>query len=366
MNAKLLITVLPLVFRLCQPEVDYYRSDTVIVATTAGSVYAMSSRNGGLKWTFQAKDAVISSVISDERRIFVASTDKNLYALDPLTGELLWKFTADASIRCTPIDYRGMIIFGAEDGMVYCVDASKGFFRWKFMTTEGYAVRASPALGEEEIYIAGTDGKIYALDPITGNLRWSLGEGISGPIEAGPCVYNGRLLFATMDNKVYDYFLEYPTLTELLRAGQPVSASPVTVPERLVIGSHDGYVYGLRPGYHDAFSWKFDTGSPVFQTPLIYGAFVYAASGVSIFKLGVGQGNAVNVYELPASVTQSSLIFKEATIYAATSDDYINAIDEASGRILWRFKTDGEILASPCIIAYHGAVTHSPISGKIH
>ncbi len=144
-----------------------------------------------------------------------------------------------------------------------------------------------------------------------------------------------------------------------------VHASAVFDENRVYIGSEDSSFYSL-----DALSgnlnWKFKTGGKIFSTALVNGNYVYFVSYDGfIYKLNKNNGRLIwkyktsgeqthhikNYYDLTEFVPdfwdfyQSSPTIFDNKIYAGCGN-YYYAIDDQTGEMLWKFKTDGVVHSS--------------------
>ena len=61
------------------------------------------TRFGGLKWTFKAGGAIVSSPAIADGVVYIASLDGHLYAIDQETGKEKWNFKSSRSIASSPL-----------------------------------------------------------------------------------------------------------------------------------------------------------------------------------------------------------------------------------------------------------------------
>jgi len=156
--------------------------------TDSGTLYAINTADGSLRWSFAAADlhppgsdesAEISSSpsVSAGGVIYVTSENGYLYALSA-NGELLWHYRAAESIRSSVvISETSELYFAAQDGYLYALD-SEGFQLWEAFV--GDVFYSTPALDRDgNIIVGGYAGseatgaasRIVALNP-DGDVLW--------------------------------------------------------------------------------------------------------------------------------------------------------------------------------------------------
>ena len=153
---------------------------TAYVGSFDNVFYALDGAKGKTKWKFQTTDHIYGSAAlgADEHgttnSIYFTSADGHLYKLSP-SGELLWKYEVGDVIRSSPAigkapiaEQRDIIYFGAANGKLYAINSDDGSLRWSFNTTQNTNelrdrndLNASPALGNNGIYLAGEHGYIW-------------------------------------------------------------------------------------------------------------------------------------------------------------------------------------------------------------
>jgi outer membrane protein assembly factor BamB len=152
---------------------------TVYVGSFDSKLYALDPATGTVRWSFATTDHIYASpALGVDGRgrtdaIYVASTDGSVYALSP-SGRLLWRYDTGDPIRSSPVlgaapaaEHRGIVYVGSSNGKLYALDSDTGHRRWSFDTTPADPVlrdrndlNASPALGRTGVYIAGEHGYV--------------------------------------------------------------------------------------------------------------------------------------------------------------------------------------------------------------
>lgn len=149
------------------------------VGSFDNNFYALDMNTGNRQWKFSSTDHIYASAALGQdsagqtSALYFTSTDGHLYKLNP-QGELEWKYDIGDTVRSSPVITRKpegesgeIIYFGAADGKLYAIN-SDGTLRWAYNTTVEDAelrdrndLNASPAVGNNGIYIAGEHGYVW-------------------------------------------------------------------------------------------------------------------------------------------------------------------------------------------------------------
>ena len=157
---------------------------------------------------------------------------------------------------------------------------------------DGHAVNSSPTVVAGTVYAGSDDHHLYALDAASGALRWAYRTGAA--VFSSPAVAEGVVYVGSDDGSFYAFSTDASPVASArpeLQDGQPAPAPPTT---RRVKSSHPR----LR--------WQTET------------------------------------YQ-----TSSSLTVADGIVYFGDKDDYVQAVDAASGKQLWHFDTGFWVLSTP-------------------
>jgi glucose dehydrogenase/plastocyanin len=141
---------------------------TVYLQDLKSNVYAIDLRSGSIKWhkDYNADSVGPNGPAFDQGKLFVASNEQTVAALDANTGNELW------SVHIAPPDTQGVdqqpVVF---NGTVY--------------------VSTVPGPSFTNFYVAGGMGIIYALDEQTGSTKWSFNTVKDGDLWGNPGVNSG-------------------------------------------------------------------------------------------------------------------------------------------------------------------------------
>jgi outer membrane protein assembly factor BamB len=135
--------------------------DTVISSSYSGGLYALSTRNGEVRWRRGIEGA--SALRVDRGRLYVAAPREGLAAFSP-DGEVLWRQgLADAGDLTPPQAVGPYLIFSGSRAGLFIVDRQTGVLRQLF--NPGHGACASPAVSADghELYLLANSGSVYAM-----------------------------------------------------------------------------------------------------------------------------------------------------------------------------------------------------------
>ena len=108
-------------------ETEAQAGDTVYVATTRGTVYAIQP--GGLGnpgtqlWSYRVGGAVQGGLAVYNGVAYVGCADGYVYAIDILSQELRWQYKVGGPVAATIVAKAGLVYVGTLDNQVYALHA---------------------------------------------------------------------------------------------------------------------------------------------------------------------------------------------------------------------------------------------------
>ena len=191
---------------------DYFTStpvikDSTIYFASGEYIYAISTTQGYLNWTFKAGDLVHTRPAIAQNWLYAGSFDGNLYAIDIRTGNLTWKFKTTGKysfpkgeVTGNPVVAGGMVIAGARDNNLYSIDLRGGYCNWMKQFPAGWALPIT--VNDSVIYVGTSDDRsFFAFDIRTGNQLWRAPVGFN--IFGGCAVARKTGYIATLAGKVH-------------------------------------------------------------------------------------------------------------------------------------------------------------------
>jgi outer membrane protein assembly factor BamB len=170
-----------------------------------------------------------------------------------------------------------------------------------------------------------------------------------------------------------------PTLLWSFKTGDAIKGSPVVCNGTIVIGSVDGNVYGIT--LDGKMKWKINTGNGIESPALIHGNIAYIGNlDGKVFAIEVATGKTLWSYATEGQImgapnfwspAERSSAGKDAgapgkggIIVIGSYDYYLHGIDAATGEGLWKYEADNFLNGAPAI--YEGVAVFGGCDGLLH
>jgi len=213
---------------------------------------------------------------------------------------------------------------------------------------EEYYVSLTPTVTDTHVYAAAIDGTVVKLDRATGETVWEVET--EQPITGGVAAAYGHVVFGTSNGDVVLLKDEDGSQIWKISTGGQVLSAPALAPERVVVQTIDGRLQGLDVA-NGARVWLFDTSIPILtlrgeSSPMVLGNIALAgfANGKMV-ALQVADGFVG--WEKPIAEPEGRSELErlvdidgrfdvaDTTVFAASFQGRIAALDVPSGRSLW-------------------------------
>src|SRR4030095_6559984 len=169
-------------------------------------------------------------------------------------GGLRWQVQTDGAVRSSPAVSGDRIYVGSGDGGLYALDRHTGTQLWRFEA--GGAVYASPAVAGGVVVCANLEGRVFAVDQSSGRLRWTFTSGPALPfntspaggwdnLASSPVVVGTTVVIGTPDGLIRAVELSSGKALWQVKTRGRVRATPAVKDSVVVVGSFDGRVYAL-------------------------------------------------------------------------------------------------------------------------
>ncbi len=284
----------------------HLRDNNVYAYTRNDVVYSLSRAGGDTQYAapIQASGGVLRPPVEIKGRIvFPTATTMEIYNSN---GRFERRFPLDYSTRGPAAGLDNMVFVGLDyprSGRLAAIDVDRPYanLRWELLTRGGVSSR--PAIFENIVYIGGEDGRVYAVTPSREPV-W--------PLEGGVFVTRGRIV------------------------------GDVSVDETGVyVASTDSKLYALDRNT-GKIMWQYFGGQPITSDPHVTESTVYInVPGRGLVALDKGQGS---FNRKPRWVSRDARMFLSEDAkhtYLATRDGKIQAVERATGKILFHSKGPG-------------------------
>ena len=242
-----------------------------------------------------------------DNRVYAAGHRGDVVALDLSSGRVQWRTRTGAPLSGGTATDGTLVLVGSSDGQLFALNAANGQLRWKVRVSG--EVLAPAAISERLIALRTVDGKLHALSPADGHELWNQEQ-------------------------------QVPRLS--LRG----TARPLIVGDLVLCGFDNGKV--LASNSNDgSVQWEATITPPHGRTELERLADIDSAvivSGQDVYTVGF-QGRvamlALDTGQIWWSHELSSyrgLTLDGETLFVATADGELVALNSRTGAELWRQK----------------------------
>ena len=260
------------------------------------------------------KQELTAGVEAAEGIVVVGNRKGQLFALDQATGEQKWTTQLSGAILSPSLIQSGRVITIANDGTVFAHDAVIGQQVWAYkLPSVQFSLRGQPApvrLDDRTILVASANAYVYGLDVISGVPRFQRRVAIS----------EGRSDIQRLIDIVGD---------------------PVVAGQYLVTTSFQGQVT-VTDLATQRVVWSEDASST--NRPEVSGdkVFVSTVDGkLNAYSLSTGQLAWQNEELLNRQLSNPVMLGQSLVV--GDLDGVIHLLDPASGKLVGRAKTSGEV-----------------------
>lgn len=261
-----------------------------------------------------SKLGLSSGIEAAEGLVVVGNKKGQLFALDQATGEQKWTAQLSGAILSSSLIQSGRVITISNDDTVYAHDLATGQQVWTYnLPNVQFSLRgvATPvALDPRTVLIASSNAYIYALDIISGVPR----------MQRRVAVSDGR--------------------SDIQRLND-LDGDPVVAGQFLVTTSYQGQVTVMDLASQQVV-WSEDASS--IQRPEVFNNTVYVAQAdgkITAYSLTTGEQLWQNDSLLNRQLSNPVILGQDLVV--GDLDGVLHLIDPATGQLIGRSKTSGEV-----------------------
>ncbi|WP_439621323.1 outer membrane protein assembly factor BamB family protein [Gemmata sp.] len=294
---------------------------------------------------------VLSGVVVSGGRLFMGLRNTGfpggrLVCVNPETGEVVWSFREKLKpVFCTPTVADGKLYCGEglhedKECRLFGVNAADGKPAWAEPIRTGSHTEGSPAVASGKLFFPAGDDGLIAVDATTGTQRlWQLkgGKDAGIHIDAAPAVSGNRVFVGSGLYSFVAVGLDTETGKELWRTDLKLRSFAAPI----VLGKAVFYGVGTGNMAHDVEHYPEE------------GEKKDGAVAGAVVTLDTETGKELWRFELPKAV-HVALAGDAFSVYAASRDGSVYAIDRRTGKLRWKTGLGSAIMAPPAVAASGG------------
>lgn len=258
--------------------------DRIYIPNGSGTLYALRQRDGTEVWKASyGKASYVGSPLLVSDRIYVGDPETGgIYGFDTRDGTEVWSVSTDGAVGGSPAYANGTLFIGTQSATVSAVDIQSGSVRWKYDASG--EVRGAPTVADETVYITAATGQVTALDAVGGEQLWTTST--DQPIQSsvavdGDSVYVGDGELFESPGKLYslaqsDGTVQWEFDTEGSYGGRKgaIIRSPTVASGVVYFGVDGNKVYAVNAA-DGSREWVFGDIGVVLSSPAIHDGTVY-------------------------------------------------------------------------------------------
>lgn len=295
----------------------------ILVGSARGdALYRFSRTDGTLLGRFPASAAVQAEPLVVDDRVYFGDIDGVTWAYT-LDGTLLWTYDGTAPILSRPTLHQGLIFVTNVDDLAIALDAETGALVWRHQAQTSLVREAElrlygapPAIPlDDNVLLGFSDGSLVAVEAQTGEERWALqiGEGRYPDIIAEPVPWEADVYASA-------YFEPFVAID---RASRTIRWRAEGVGASFGVQVDDGL--DATTLYHPGTDGRLRAFS--------------ALTGAERWVWSSGSTGAL-----------TAPVLTPVGLFVGTSDGTIHLVDDETGRQLWKFQPEYQLVgmsASP-------------------
>lgn len=318
-------------------------------------------------WTFQTRDMIRATPVTDENNIYFGAGDNKFYCLNKLSGQKVWDYTigercensngkALAGSYGSPTLDGGKIYFGTVCGNVVCLDAKKGSKLWQY-SPGAASYNSATVLYKDRILLTRFDERVDVIDT-KGNFLYMI------PCKTNfirPPAIDGSVAFIPYEDGVICYDLD--KRSEIMRG--KMKAMSLLLPGG--VAARNGKVfYGSM--LSELFCYDGSNGDVIWKnlfmienTPCITNDSVYVVTLMGLECLSINNGTSRWTAEIEG-LSMASPVVCGKRVYVGAGNLFYAFSD--TGEELYKLDVGETIFDS--IMCSNGFVYFSTDSGMVY
>ncbi len=269
------------------------RDGVIYVPGGDGVLRALKADTGGLLWSFDCGEELVTVPVLAEDKVLVASQSATLYAIGAADGKWAWQYRRTPPVgfvlrgASTPVVRDGVIYLGFSDGHAAALDGKTGGALWDRVLSTGTQfidVSSTPGFDAAgHLIVASYKDGLFALDPKSGDTVWQ-----SSASGLAYVLVRGAVIFAAGEDRIGAYSAETGRSIWVTQLPDRAGQQPALAAGVLMVPTGRALLF-VDPVTGKLFR-RFDPGKGVTATPGVYGPDALVLSNLGfVYGLHVSQ-----------------------------------------------------------------------------
>jgi len=360
---------------LCEPVI---RGNAVVTGMMAGNVFCFDlesagnhSRAGQVRWQFQAAGGVNKSPCIENGKVIFGSNDGQIYCLSEKDGIVLWTYQTEAPEQramknfSVSVCINRKVYVGSADTYLYCLNEQDGRLEWKYKCSDW--LRSRPVVSGNKVFITTIDGTLLCLrnqgehaefvwkrkcgtHQSLADLTFSKNKILVTTSDLFLWCYNdqGDLLWKkSLLECAYDG--EYRINLEQVAGGAYFQSKVTAADGKIFFGTPSRFIYAVEADSGKEL-WKFELGAAISVAPSYSNGRIFAGQqGGEEFFYCIDAKTGQKIWQQSIGWVWGSCNIAEGKVLIPCIDGYATCLDEKTGAIIWRHRTNKSLCTEPTI-----------------
>jgi outer membrane protein assembly factor BamB len=343
----ILLLILTSITRAQVPKSDWplFRGRSDLSGLTAEELPS----NPALLWSLPSEGRSLSSPVISGGVIYFANDKGTIFAVGK-DKKILWEYETGTSVSAPPLAWSGKIFIGTDNGLFIALDKNNGKPAWSYKTDSQIAGSANYwVAGKQSGVIFGSyDYCLHCLEPSSGRLQWKLET--QNYINGTPSLSDNKIVFGGCDGFLRVVDPVTGRERDTLDIGVYIAASPAVDSEKAYFGDYNGNFYcaDLLKGKVIWKSSPEDAGGSILSVPATNGNVVIVGREDKYLYCYNSSGKMIWKFRTNGSIKGSAVISASSVLFGS-SDGYIYMLQLTDGKKIWSFNAGSPVNSSPAV-----------------
>ena len=114
-------------------------------------------------------------------------------------GRARWQASVEGAIRGSPVLHGDLLYVPSQAGFLNAINIRSGRLQWRFKAPA--AIHSTPSISSGRVLFGCSDGKVIAIDAVTGTKSWETAA--EDEVWTSPVVQNDTVFFGSADGAMY-------------------------------------------------------------------------------------------------------------------------------------------------------------------